>query len=304
MKGAGYKAATSSTFHHLDNHFLSSVHRQAVSVDQESNTGTLPLSLVSIFCSIINRLDPAFNIRARPVGFPGIVLAAVANRTDVVGEEQWHFINLFVSGDILSPSELRSFAALAGLERSMDVEVFRPASARDMVSPSPRPYGSELTMLSRIKCIRAARNIIQSVRTEDSANPTPALYAAAMALFILSPPSPVTAYANWIVGICQADYESDVGVIERDVLPALPPAERTNMGLITQVIRDVDDTVPTLKEGLDLKWKPGHVFRHRLFSYVAVIRAWDMTCEASENCKFPSGSEMESSPRVNSSGFG
>lgn len=158
--------------------------------------------------------------------------------------------------------------------------------------------------VSRIKCIRAARNIIQSVRTEDSANPTPALYAAAMALFILSPPSPVTAYANWIVGICQADYESDVGVIERDVLPALPPAERTNMGLITQVIRDVDDTVPTLKEGLDLKWKPGHVFRHRLFSYVAVIRAWDMTCEASENCKFPSGSEMESSPRVNSSGFG
>lgn len=124
-----------------------------------------------------------------------------------------------------------------------------------------------------------------------------------MALFILSPPSPVTAYANWIVGICQADYESDVGVIERDVLPALPAAEATNMGLITQVIRDVDDTVPTMKEGLDLKWKPGHVFRHRLFSYVAVIRAWDMTCEASENCEseFGAGLEMKR-PRVDLTG--
>lgn len=31
-----------------------------------------------------------------------------------------------------------------------------------------------------------------------------------------------------------------------------------------------------------VKWKIGHVFRHRLFGYCAVIRGYDFTCMASE----------------------
>jgi heat shock protein HspQ len=34
-----------------------------------------------------------------------------------------------------------------------------------------------------------------------------------------------------------------------------------------------------------IKWRIGHVFRHRLFGYHAVVRGWDYKCEASETCE-------------------
>lgn len=61
-----------------------------------------------------------------------------------------------------------------------------------------------------------------------------------------------------------------------------------------------DNLVAKSKEENDIRWRLGHVFRHRLFGYVAVIRGsvlsyalscaeadvpvcrWDVTCEASE----------------------
>lgn len=42
--------------------------------------------------------------------------------------------------------------------------------------------------------------------------------------------------------------------------------------------------VPKLRSE-EIVWPIGHVFIHRLFGYAGVIRGWDETCEAGEQCE-------------------
>jgi hypothetical protein len=96
------------------------------------------MSLVSIFCSFVRRLPASFNIQARPIGFPGVLLAGVANR----GQENWVYVNVFAGGRILEMADLVRMLSEMGLVMSRDY--LCPATAKEMVS-SALPLTTERT---------------------------------------------------------------------------------------------------------------------------------------------------------------
>lgn len=173
MRFAGFRPASPADFHRLENvrlplspsppsfplltllsstqNFLNLVFSSAASSDPPSTNarGTLPLTLVSIFCSLIARLPLSYNIQARPIGFPGMVLAAVANRSEERGREEWVYVNIFEGGRVMSEREREELVRrnLPGIGNGngsgtsvMREEYLRPATAAEMVcSPSFLP---------------------------------------------------------------------------------------------------------------------------------------------------------------------
>lgn len=143
-----------------------------------------------------------------------------------------------------------------------------------------------------MQCIRIARNILTSVRTGDDPHPndplaaTASLYSVACSLFILSPPQPVDTYASWCTQLCQAEFSSDIRFLKEEVAPSfLTPSRVEEVKGFCEAIEEEDkgeDIVVKSRAENDIRWRPGHVFRHRLFGYVAAIRGWSETCEASE----------------------
>lgn len=87
------------------------------------------MSLVAIFCALIRRLPTCYDVQARPIGFPGLLLAGVANR----GQENWVYINVFSGGDVLGTRELSSLLTNMG-GMTLQPEFLRPATAKEMVS--------------------------------------------------------------------------------------------------------------------------------------------------------------------------
>ncbi|KAM0753216.1 hypothetical protein T439DRAFT_323851 [Meredithblackwellia eburnea MCA 4105] len=263
MKAQGLKPVDGhgEDFHHPQNNFLSDVWDDA---DQHSmfdnGRGTLPMSLVVIFCSLIRRLPHSFNITARPVGFPGIVLALVSPRE---GSTEALFINVFDSGRILSKSDLDRMVSHMGVQ--MVPEYLQQASAKDM-------------------CHRIARNILHSVRTRAQDGTQSALYAAATAFFVFAGGH---VYANWLVALIQSpDFSLDVALLESEEfrLHLVSDARRKEVAELCESIRTEDKEMPESSlRSAEIVWRTGHVFIHRLFGYVAVIRGWDYKCEASEN---------------------
>lgn len=167
------------------------------------------------------------------------------------------------------------------------------------------PFLTHRLFDSIFQCLRISRNLLRSIREaqqgQQEANSTgftSALYAAATALYFLSPPDPNSPYLVWITPIIQAEFPSDVTRLENYILPNLiDPIERKKMLDLCDSIREEDSRIKELKisqpgtdsEGnggvedtRDVKWKIGHVFRHRLFGYCAVVRGFDFTCMASE----------------------
>ncbi|ORY60395.1 hypothetical protein BCR35DRAFT_309183 [Leucosporidium creatinivorum] len=265
MRELGLKPANSQQFHHIDNHFLNLVWDTAVA---GASRGTLPMSLVAIFCALLRRLPASYDVQARPIGFPGLLLAGVANR----GQENWIYVNVFSGGDVLSRSDLSSLLGNMGGGMSLQPEFLRPATAKEM-------------------CHRISRNILTSVRTADDPHPndplaaTASLYAVATSLFILSPPEePVVTYANWMVQLAQAEFSSDVSFLENEVIGTYrSPGRMAEVAEICEAIRDEDaGEMSVVKSREGIIWRLGHVFRHRLFGYIGVIRGYDLTCEASE----------------------
>ncbi|GAA5897706.1 hypothetical protein JCM6882_000073 [Rhodosporidiobolus microsporus] len=264
------QAARDGSFHDLDGHFVELVWREA---ESEPDAGTLPMTLVSIFCSLVRRLPLAksLKISAKAVGFPGTVLACLIydNSPERI------FVNVFSNGTILGVETLKSM--LRALGHPISAEFFRPATAREM-------------------CLRVARNILTSVRHGERRHGEPishedatsTLYAAAHAFFLLTNRNDVDddqfeTYADWLVSLCQAEYPLDVSFLEQRVIPLLPPRRRAAVEGLCEALRE-DDQAEKEKKWVngEIKWRIGTVFHHRLFNYVAVIRGWDYKCEASE----------------------
>ncbi|BGP16841.1 hypothetical protein JCM10213_003339 [Rhodosporidiobolus nylandii] len=269
MSSIGLKAAADGAFHNLDNHFVGLVWQDAGS----SNSGSLPMTLVAVFCSLLRRLPVAqrFGICAKPIGFPGTMLAGVFHE----GSEEVVYLNVYGGGKVIKREAMEAIVRAMG--QPVLPEFFRPASAREM-------------------CLRVARNILTSVRQGERApgqaishqDAIESLYGVAHALFILvspgdvDPPELVT-YGEWLVSLVQAEYPLDVTFIEQRVLPRQEEERRERTKALCEAIRQ-DDKAPKEKKWVSaaIKWRIGHVFRHRLFGYLAVVRGWDYTCEASE----------------------
>ncbi|BGP40660.1 hypothetical protein JCM10449v2_004622 [Rhodotorula kratochvilovae] len=278
LESVGLRKAPNGAFHNLDNHYVELVWRRATSPNPDDNEGTLPMTLVSMFCSLVNRLPAAreLKIRAKPVGFPGTLLAGLAYE----GSNEWTYVNVFGEGRLLTADKLREMLRAMGQPESP--EFLQPATAREM-------------------CLRVARNILTSIRAGDQSigvpigheTATASLYSVSHALFLLTEPLgadpavPVTRgteqFAEWVRSLVQAEFPLDVSHLETRIAPLLSPLMRYSMLELCAAIKDEDASPPEPKlVNGDIKWRIGHVFQHRLFGYEAVVRGWDYKCEASE----------------------
>lgn len=148
MNDHGLESASSSNFHSLDNHFLDVVCLKAnitapngvrLSSTRGVHSGTLPMSLVCIFCAIARRLPANYGIEVCPVGFPGVMLAGIREK----GTEEWTYVNVSVDGGkILRQEEMRAMLDTMGV--AFDPEFLRPATAREMVCAGVRRFRSLL----------------------------------------------------------------------------------------------------------------------------------------------------------------
>ncbi|SGZ00341.1 BQ5605_C034g11341 [Microbotryum silenes-dioicae] len=268
MRRIGFRAADATSFHDLDNHFLSHVWS---GIDPEADpsarfeSGTLPMSLVSIFCSFVRRLPKEYNIRAKPIGFPGVMLAGVA-----LGDSaDWVMVNVF-EGKIAQPSDLQRMLLGMRLEMVMPISRLGPAPAKTM-------------------CGRVAQNILTSVRrgdddvVQDHYALVSAHYSVALALYHFAAPESRHLYANWAVSVIQAEYPHDVSYLE-NTLSRVFTGERAETVLrLCREMRDDDMVGPEPQLGTSrIRWRIGQVFRHRLFGYCGVVRGFDEECLASE----------------------
>ncbi|TKA50992.1 hypothetical protein B0A53_05684 [Rhodotorula sp. CCFEE 5036] len=310
IKSIGLEPAREGGFHSLDNHYVELVWRRAAATpDGPQNEGTLPMTLVHIFCALVRRLPVArrLGIRAQMIGYPGTVLAGLSYRRrgggGGGGEEEDRerdrariYINVFGEGKILSPERLRAMLGAMG-QADSEQDFLAPASAREM-------------------CLRVARNILTSVRAGDRTIGVPiphelsveALYSVSHALFLFTSPhalldrdrdrdrreeeedvpaavgADTLQYAEWLESLVQSEYPLDVSYLSETVAPLLPSSDRqTRLRSLCAAIREEDATPKEPKVvNAEIKWPIGHVFRHRLFGYLAITRGFDYRCEAGE----------------------
>ncbi|KAI5480551.1 F-box domain-containing protein [Pseudohyphozyma bogoriensis] len=261
MREVGIKSASPLDYHDLGNHYLSVVWTRAMEPDVVAQKGTLPMTMVSIFTSFIRRLPAAYNIQARPVGFPGNVISCVARRDAVRGEEDWVYVDIF-RGSILQMDDLHRMLRDIGM--APDPTYFAPASPSAM-------------------CQRVANNIVHSATTQNPGTESisGALYAAAHALFILSPVGRAQ-HSRWLSSLIQAEYQFDVELLNNIALSS-PPTTRKDLLLLAQSIKFEDSEEPTPKTRPESVTIPvGTIFHHRRHGYDGVVRGWDVTCLASE----------------------
>ncbi|GAA5936614.1 uncharacterized protein JCM15063_001939 [Sporobolomyces koalae] len=284
MSGIGLKPSEAGSFHNLNNHY---VELSFIAADNpEVNHGTLPMTLVSIFCSFVRRIPHCEDIEVRPVGFPGTVLAAMRIRGE---SNEWSYVNPFAAARARHPTRAQLRSMLAALGTTEQSAFFRPASAREM-------------------CTRVSRNILTSIQTRqvNSQNEGIAcLYSIAHSLLALTTPTShlegqdgddagFPNYVDWLVSIIQAEYPYDVPFLSQTVLPMLVEKTRTQdrvqdrerLEAVEALIESIEQEDKTDKEKKwvagKIRWQIGHCFRHRLFGYYAVVRGWDYKCEASE----------------------
>jgi hypothetical protein len=121
----GVKPAEGNDFHLLDNHFINLVIDRSLS--SAASPGTLPMTLVSIFCSIGRRLS--LNLVVKPVGFPGRVLVAIMRRGNDSG---WTYVDVFAQ-KVLNEDDLSVMRSTYGADLPRLLSV---SSAMEMVSLS------------------------------------------------------------------------------------------------------------------------------------------------------------------------
>jgi hypothetical protein len=125
MNEMGVKPAEGNDFHLLDNHFINLVVDRSLSPDP--SPGTLPMTLVSIFCSITRRLS--LDLMVKPVGFPGRVMAAIKFKG---AESEWTYVDVF-GQMVLNEGNMITMRSSYGVQFERYICV---SSAMDMVSIS------------------------------------------------------------------------------------------------------------------------------------------------------------------------
>ena len=244
---------------------------------------TLPMSLVCIFCSILDRLGLLSSV----IAFPQRILCRISGwkgngvspaRQDSAETED-HIIDVFEGGRTLGRDEINARLADIGLPPSHASHFLRPARASELVA-------------------RVGRNIIQSLQRADGgisagSNATSrSAHAAVAALLFLQPNNLIDALPNLL-----HQFPMDVYAIEHDYIPLVvregldgeggsAMADRLRHIQRSMLEKDEAPIVPRLREqerkpelGDD---KPilhhiGTVFRHRKWGYIGVIKRWVRT---------------------------
>ncbi|CAF3723732.1 unnamed protein product [Rotaria sp. Silwood1] len=212
---------------------------------------TIPLTLVAIFCALADEC----NLIARPIGFPGEVMAQVEQPLN-------NAIPLIISvfdGKIITLNEIN----------------IRLADVLDR----PLTYPLSITPIIEL-IIRSARNIINSIsRYTTSSLNSYGLYAAVSILKILGGGALPFAF-NSVMNIIKEHFPMDIHFFE------ILSSSMTTMNDDLLEIRNQDLNPLPIEEKRRInslpKYYAGQIFQHKQYNYWGVICGWDLICMASK----------------------
>ena len=251
---------------------------------------SLPLISAGIYCSVADRLG----LVARPCGFPFHVYVIIDPP-----------IGFNLDGEKLRPGSTAEVMYIDPFRS--DQEVLKNDLEAQLtamgVNPSDRPglLGASTTMdLVR----RTARNIISSIQTNRHVYDTHlsativgpdldgAFYGAIWAMLLLSEDDAATSqrtrYLPYLVDHLEKQYLLDVRLLEDFILPLFEGTQQHQQ--LCEAVRAMraGDSMPkqikprAQESSRNVRYRVGHVFRHKRYHYLAIITGWDVECEAGE----------------------
>lgn len=204
---------------------------------------TIPLTLVSIFCALADECG----LKARPLGFPGEVMAQVEESSD---NSTPLIISIF-DFKILSLDEINE----------------RFGHTYDQPLSHPLPVTSIIELL-----IRSARNMINSIsRYPISSLNSYGLYAAVSILKILEGGAIRFAHDS-MMGVLKEHFPLDMKFFQMFSSSSSSPTITTDNQQSNEIKRRRDSSP---------KYSIGQIFQHQQYHYWGVICGWDLTCLAS-----------------------
>lgn len=271
---------------------------------QDAEHPSLPLISVAIFCGLAQRLG----LDARCCGIPNHVHAMVLapshetlDGRSVVGEVP-------VEAMYLDPYRSDEEVPVQSLHRML--------SDWGISSTDHGKYLADSSPVNLV--LRTSRNILATVHefrshggnTGNTGHPTirlhanpfadmdNAFYSALWANFIFGHPNPVShgstqrQFIPLILERFEGLYPMDASLIEQYICPLFNnPSIREHWDLFEalRVVRAADQTpkqirlrdTPAARDGV--KYRVGQVFRHKRYSYSAVITGWDIECGMDSN---------------------
>jgi F-box protein 21 len=231
-----------SEYYDLENSFLSSTF---------NGKPTIPLTLVSIFCALAEECG----LLARPLGFPGEVMAQVENPSE---NSNPLIISVFDS-KILTLDEIN--------ERLVDV------------LDEPLTHSLPMTTITEL-LIRSARNMINSItRYSTSSLNSYGLYAAVSILKILGGGALPFAFDS-MMSVLKEHFSMDMHFFQ-----ILSSSSTTTVNNDLHQIQNSDSNLSPIEEKRRIDSSPkfyvGQIFQHQQYNYWGVIYGWDLTCMAS-----------------------
>lgn len=288
----------SSKYHELQNNFL------GVALFEDDHP-SLPLISVAIYCCIARRLG----LDAHPCGFPFHVLAVIKPSRDCDLDGSRVIEEATPAPMYMDPYRTQQETPVADLISQLQSMG---------VSPLSHTTYLEASSVGDI-VLRSGRNIINSVqyaysnamtgqRHESADHLTlmftfpdmeSSFYSALWALLLLGmPPAgdrlPLQAgtrrqYLPYIIQHLESHFPMDVALIEEHIEPLFENSgERGQLRDTVRVMRAGDlmakQLKPRSKEVTEqVRYRVGQVFKHKRYSYLAVITGWDVECAAGEH---------------------
>lgn len=270
---------------------------------QDHEHPSLPLISVAIYCSVARRLG----LDAQPCGFPFHVIAVVqppeektldGRARDIAAPAETMYMDPFRSASEVPTEDLR--AQLVAMAADGSNSSYMSASTT-----------SEIVL-------RASRNIMNSVQMAHgvarNANTNgghahlatistfpeldSAFYGALWASLLLGSPSvtggPAAAnlqrrhFLPYIVRHFETHFPNDVFLLEQHILPLFQNLDEYRQLQETIRMMRAGETMQkqvkrrTTEVSHHVRYRIGHVFRHKRYRYTAVITGWDVECGAGE----------------------
>ncbi|MCJ1356924.1 MAG: hypothetical protein MMC33_006920 [Icmadophila ericetorum] len=288
----------SSRYHDLRNNFL------GIALFQEDHS-SLSLISVVIYCCIATRLG----LDAQPCCFPFHVLAIIKPSGGCDLDEKPLAEKVVPAPMYMDPYRTEQETPVADLKAQL--LTMGALSSSHAMYLDASPVGDIV--------LRSARNIINSVQHAYSNAVTgqghdgtghlslmhtfpdmeSAFYSALWALLLLGMPPdgdglPVQAgtrrqYLPYIIQHLESHFPMDVSLIEEHIEPLFEGSgERGQLRDTIRVMRAGDVMAKQLKPrsrevNQQVRFRVGQVFKHKRYSYQAVITGWDVECGAGEH---------------------
>ena len=277
----GLNGSEETTYRDLQNNFIGMALK-------DPDHPSLPLISSAIFCCVAQRLG----LDAYPCGFPFHVLAVIkpSGELDLDGRElregqssPWMYLDPYRSAIEVEVENLTTQLVSLGIQKEEHHTYLDACSTTEIV-------------------LRCAKNLVTSVQSlarsatrASTLETSGAYYAALWAHAILTPTEPGTdntyrggGYLPHILQRIESTFLYDFNLLERHILPLVRDAvHRGELYGTIRGLRSRDATPRPAKKRTPeiaqcVRYKVGQYFRHRRYSYFAIITGWDPECLASD----------------------